>query len=92
MIKLSSAAAFIFLAISAPTIAACPPANPNSTPEAIRANGERIICLQNELAVATARRNSQFELQLLQNQVQDIQMQQRFDALPRPYVPLPVFK
>lgn len=82
----------IVMISAVPALSACPSSVPNSTPEAIAENGQRLVCLQNELAAETARRTYQFELQALENKIQDIQLQQRLNDLPHPYVPLPVFK
>lgn len=63
--------------------AACPPEVPGNTPEAIRANGERIVCLQNELAAATRQREFELQLDALERTQNDMLIQQRIDAIAR---------
>ena len=63
--------------------AACPPEVPGNTPEAIRANGERIVCLQNELAAATRQREFELQLDALERTQQDLLIRQRIEALSR---------
>ena len=74
---------------SAPALAACPPAAPGNTPAEIHANGQRLICLQNETAAAV--RQQQYELQLKQltQSVQNLELQRRLDALPKVPVYVP---
>jgi hypothetical protein len=62
--------------------AACPPAAPGNTPEAIHASGQRLICLQNEVAAATRQRQYELQLQQLTRSLQNLQIQRRLDALP----------
>jgi hypothetical protein len=69
-------------AFTAATEASCPPEVSGNTPEAIRANGERIVCLQNELAAATRQRHFEMQLEALQKSRQDALIQQRIDSLP----------
>ena len=76
---------FIFLgiALSAGSAqAACPEPVPGNTAGEIQANGERIVCLQNELAAETRQRNLQFQLDALQKSQQELLLQRRIDALP----------
>lgn len=82
----------VALTLVSPAAAACPPRATGSTPETIADNGLRLLCLQDELAEEIARRTLEFELQTLENKIYDIQLQQRLNALPRPVVPIPVFK
>ena len=64
MIKAAIAGIILAAAWSAAALAACPPAAMGDTPAAIQANGQRLVCLQNEVAAATRQR--QYELQLKQ--------------------------
>lgn len=70
-------------------MAACPPETGGTTAEEIRANQARIVCLQNELAVETRLRKLEFDIRATERRLQDMQLQQRVDALPK-YVPPPV--
>lgn len=83
--------AVIFLAATSAAQAACPAEVPGNTPEAIRANGDRIVCLQYELAVATRQRHFEMQLEALERSQQNALIQQRLDALPKVpvYVPPP---
>lgn len=87
--------AFILLVILAASVgaaqAACPAEVPGDTPEAIQANGERIVCLQNELAMATRQRHFEMQLDALVRSQQSMQIQQRIDALPKVPVYVPNF-
>jgi hypothetical protein len=78
--------------IPAVASAACPAAVPGNTPEAISANGARLVCLQNELAAATRHRQFELELNELERLQQDMLIRQRIDALPKVpvYVPVPM--
>ncbi|UJW85948.1 hypothetical protein [Devosia sp. SL43] len=92
MLRQLSATFFLITLTAGPALGACPPAVPGSLPEEVRANGDRLICLQNELAEDTARRRYEFELKMLENKIQDIQLQQRLNAFVPVYKPLPVFQ
>jgi hypothetical protein len=72
-----------------PAQAACPPAASGNTPEAIHANSQRLICLQNEVAAATRQREYELQLQQLTRSVQNLEIQRRFDALPKVPVYVP---
>lgn len=74
--------AFLTAGITA-AAAACPPEVPGNTAEAIRANGERIVCLQNELAAATRQREFALQLDALERTQQNMLIQQRIDAMAR---------
>tara|TARA_R110002020_G_scaffold2136_20_gene9834 strand:- start:1902 stop:2207 length:306 start_codon:yes stop_codon:yes gene_type:complete len=82
--------ALLVLALTAATgaaQAACPPPAPGNTAREIQENGERLVCLQNELAAETQRRNLQLQLDALEKSQQDLKVQRRLDALP----PVPVY-
>ena len=87
-------AAFVFAILSASvgiSHAACPPIVPGDTPEAIRANGQRIVCLQNEVAAESRQRQFEMQLDALERSHQDMLIQRRMDALPKVpvYIPPP---
>jgi hypothetical protein len=71
-------------------MAACPPETGGTSAEEIRANQARIVCLQTELAAETRLRKLEFDIKASERQVQDIELQQRIDALPT-YVPPPIY-
>ncbi len=72
--------------------AACPPAVPGNTPEAVEANGQRLICLQNELTAATRLRQYDLQLKQVTQSLQSLELQRRLDALADVpvYVPPPL--
>lgn len=70
-------------------MAACPPQTGGTNAQEIAANQARIICLQEELADETRQRQVQFDLKAAERRLQDMQIQQRLDALPT-YTPPPV--
>lgn len=74
--------AFLTTGVTA-AAAACPAELPGNTPEAIRANGERIVCLQNELAAATRQREFELQLDAMERTQHDMLIQQRLDAMVR---------
>lgn len=79
-------ASFLLMAGSAQ--AACPSPVPGDTAAEIAANGQRIVCLQNEVAAAADQRALQAQLDALRRSQQEILLQQRLDRLP----PVPVFE
>jgi|GEM_PF-936894 protein-disulfide isomerase len=88
----TAALILVTLALSIGTAqAACPAPAPGNTAGEIQANGERIVCLQNELAAESRQRSLQFQIDALQKTQQDIIVQRRLDALPAipVYVPPP---
>lgn len=70
-----------------PAFAQCPPAAVGNTADEIRSNEQRIVCLQQQLAVETERRQLGIELDLLNQRLRDLQLQRQFDVLPAPVVP-----
>ena len=84
-----SAVALLLLGTSG-VMAACPPEMGGTTAEEIRANQARIVCLQNELSAETRLRKLEFDIKATERRLQDMQLQQRIDALPQ-YVPPPVY-
>ncbi|WP_332687961.1 hypothetical protein [Devosia sp.] len=89
MLKAFVLAAILALVSGTAAIAACPSQVPGSTIEAIQANEQRILCLLQEVEAATRQRKYEADLRALQNSIQNIQLQQRFDALPTFTVPAP---
>ena len=88
MLKIITLAAVMLLASGTMAMAACPSQVPGSTSEAIRANQQRVLCLQRELANAGRVQQYQMDLNKLETRVQKLELQRRFDILPRP-VPIP---
>lgn len=72
--------------LAAPAFAACPPPTPGDTPAEIKANAERLVCLQREISADTERRRQQMEIDALNNRLRDLELQRRFDNLPKPPV------
>ena len=75
---------------SSGAMAACPPETGGTSAEEIRANQARIVCLQNELASETRLQKLEFDIKASERRIQDIQLQQRINALPT-YVPPPIY-
>jgi hypothetical protein len=88
MIKPATIGLVLALLGCIPAQAACPPAASGTTAEAIHANSQRLICLQNEVAAATRQRQYELQLQQLTRSVQDLEIQRRLDALPKVQVPV----
>ncbi len=89
MIKPAMSGIFLVALCSAAALAACPPAVSGNTPEEIHANGQRLICLQNETAAAARQRQYELQLKQLTQSVQNLELQRRLDALPRVPVYVP---
>jgi TolA-binding protein len=70
----------MMVALVAPTLAACPPMQAGSTPEEIKANELRILCLQRELNEATTLRNQQMQLDAINRRLRELQTQIKSDA------------
>jgi len=70
-------------------IAACPPQTGGTTAQEIAAGQARILCLQNELADETRLRQMELDIKASERRLQEMQLQQRMDSLPK-YVPPPV--
>jgi hypothetical protein len=88
MLKFLTLAVVICLASAGSALAACPPAIPGSTAEAIRANEQRVICLQQEVQDNSRYRQLESDVRRNENAINRIQLERRFDALPRP-IPTP---
>lgn len=63
--------------------AACPSYVPGDTAEAVAANQARLLCLQSEINAETDRRRFELELNMQRNAIQTLQLQRRFDQLPK---------
>jgi TolA-binding protein len=72
-----------------PAAAACPPPVAGETAEAIAANQQRLVCLQRELAQKSEQYQFKVEINSLDQTIQQMQIQRRFDALnfPKPVTP-----
>ena len=88
MLRTLTLAGIICFGSAASAMAACPPAATGSTAEAIRANEQRVICLQEEVQDDSRYRQLETDIRRNENAINRIQLQRRFDALPRP-IPSP---
>ena len=68
--------------------AACPSSVPGNTAEAIKANEQRVLCLQQEIESDAQVRQFDMDIRSNENAINRIQMERRFEALPRP-IPSP---
>lgn len=82
MSKLIAIALGLFAGSTGITYAACPAPVPGSTAEAIRANEQRILCLQREVAEAAEQRQFEMKLLTIENSIQKLELDRRFDQLP----------
>lgn len=89
MFKSIALAAGIIIVTTGLAQAACPSAVPGSAPDAIAANQQRILCLQNEAQQSSQQRSYDMQLQGMQNTIRDMQLQRRLDSLPK--IPPPVY-
>ena len=64
-------------------IAACPTYAPGDAAEAVAANQARLLCLQAEINAEADRRRFELELNMQRNAIQTLQLQRRFDQLPK---------
>lgn len=75
---------FGFLALlNGVAVAACPIYVPSDAAEAIAANQARLLCLQAEINAEADRRRFELELTMQRNAIQTLQLQRRFDQLPK---------
>ncbi len=65
-----------------PAHAACPPPLPGDTAAEIRANSERLVCLQTELAARSEQHRLELQIDALNERLRSLELQRRFDALP----------
>lgn len=82
MFRLISIASLFALACSS-AMAACPTSVPGNSEEAIRANEQRVLCLQQEIDDRAQIRNFEMKLRANENAIHSLQLQRRFDNLPR---------
>ena len=91
MLKKTTLAMLLVVSTTATAFADCPSAVPGSTAEAIRANEQRVICLQREIANNSRVQKYELEINRLDTSIQRLELQRRFDNLPMPVpVPMPV--
>ncbi|WP_240229357.1 hypothetical protein [Devosia lacusdianchii] len=81
MSKLFAIALGIIVGSTSLAHGACPAAVPGSTAEAIRANEQRILCLQREIAEAAEQRQFEMKLLTIENSIQKLELDRRFDQL-----------
>lgn len=81
--KSLSIAAMAALLGTASSWAACPAAVPTTTAEAIAANQQRLLCLQQEANAAAAARDQSLQLRALEMDIKRLELQQRFNNLQR---------
>jgi hypothetical protein len=84
MIKLIIMAATFTALATGSSLAACPPLTAGETAEEIKANEQRIVCLQRELADDARFKRQDFEINRLNQTLRNLELQRRFDALPGP--------
>lgn len=89
MIKGFMLAAVMTLGTATSALAACPSQVPGSTIEAIKANEQRVLCLLREVEAVAQQRQYESQLKALENSVRDLQLQQRFNAMPSFTAPAP---
>lgn len=61
--------------------AACPPPAPGNTAAEIQANGQRLVCIQNQLAAESAQKQREMEIDALRRALQQQEIERRLDAL-----------
>ncbi|WEK06347.1 MAG: hypothetical protein P0Y65_08895 [Candidatus Devosia phytovorans] len=76
-------AAMMVLLAGAPAMAACPAAVPGDSVEEIEANRLRVICLQQQASQDARIRSIEMDIQMLQMKQHQLDLQRRFDNLPR---------
>lgn len=86
--KLTLVLGLTFLALQ-PAFAACPSLPAGSTAEEIKAHGQRLLCFQQQLAADAERQKLQTDIDVLSSTLQDLQLQNKFNALPRPETMFP---
>jgi hypothetical protein len=89
MLKLGLVVAAMAIATTGTAQAACPAEVTGTSAAAIKANGDRLLCLQAEADQLFRERKQDFDIMTLERSVQNLQLQQRMDRLPtfQPYVP-----
>lgn len=84
-------ALLIAVGAAMPANAACPAPVAGDTAAAIEANQQRLVCLQRELSQNSEQYQFKVEINALDQRVQQLEMQRRFDALNLPKPATPVF-
>jgi hypothetical protein len=80
-----------FMLVITPAAASCPPGAQASLPEAIEANGRRVVCIQNELSDATRQRKYQEDIKALERRIQSLETQRLTTPAAPIFTPRPVF-
>jgi TolA-binding protein len=62
--------------------AACPPAAGGNTAEAIAANQQRLVCLNQEVAGSAVDRQRDMQIRDMQKSIDTLSIERRFDKLP----------
>ena len=89
MTKAIALAGVLTMLLGSAAMAACPTSVPGDTREAIRANERRVLCLQQEIQQDTRMRKLESDIRANERAIQSLQMQRRFDNLPRVPAPSP---
>tara|TARA_R110002124_G_scaffold109676_4_gene262780 strand:- start:4598 stop:4900 length:303 start_codon:yes stop_codon:yes gene_type:complete len=88
MFRSATCLAAILFVMSGSVQAACPPPAPGNTAAEIQANGQRLVCLQNEVAAESRQRALERQIEALQRSQQELAIQRRMEAIP----PVPVYQ
>lgn len=89
MVRKTALALSLILAGLQPALAACPSPPAGSTAEEIRAHGQRLLCYQQQLAQDAERQKLQTDLKIMSRTLDDLQLQYKFNSLPRPETMFP---
>jgi TolA-binding protein len=71
----------VAFALVAPALAQCPPPVAGSTPEEIKANEQRLLCMQRELSLETSRRSLEMDINALNRRLRELQTRQQLQSL-----------
>lgn len=74
-------ALFVTLSASAAVYAACPPPTAGETAAEIKANEQRLVCLQNELSQDTSAQRQKQELDALNSRVRQLELDQQMRSI-----------
>lgn len=83
MLKVSALAISLLMTAVTASHAACPAPAEYSGAAAIAANQQRVICLQREVDAAAQQRRVESQLNTLENRLDQMTVQRRFDNLPK---------
>ncbi|MBN9334906.1 hypothetical protein [Devosia sp.] len=89
MIKRVTIAILLGACAIVPALAACPPPAAGETAAAIAANQQRLVCLQQEISRKSEQYQFNVQINSLDQTIQQMQIQRRFDALDFPKPPAP---